>query len=114
MITHGWSKYMNYSGMLERFQDPLGLMSPSVALPLLIFAELICAFLVAIGLTTRFAAFPIVFAMSVAAFVAHAADPLAKKEMALLYLFGYFAVLLAGPGRFSLDHLIRRKLSSGD
>ena len=41
--------------------------------------------------------------MGVAAFIVHGADPLAKKEMALLYFIAFVAIFLAGPGKFSID-----------
>ena len=44
--------------------------------------------------------------MAVAAFVVHGADPLAKKEMALLYMVAFLAIAFIGPGRFSLDRKI--------
>jgi len=47
------------------------------------------------------------FAMAVAAFIAHGADPFAKKEMALLYLVGFLTVALMGPGRYSIDQRTR-------
>ena len=64
---------------------------------------------IAFGLFTRWAAFFMGFTMSVAAFVAHAADPFQKKEMALLFLTSGILLMLTGPGKFSLDKVIRKK-----
>ena len=41
--------------------------------------------------------------MAVAAFMIHAADPFAKQEKALVFLIAFVALLLTGPGRYSLD-----------
>ncbi len=60
------------------------------------------------GLFTRAAALFMGFTMSVAFFVAHGADPLAKKEMALLYLASCLLLFFHGAGKFSLDRLIRK------
>jgi putative oxidoreductase len=48
--------------------------------------------------------------MLVAAFIVHGDDPFQKKELALLFLTPFLALLLAGPGRFSLDAVIGRRL----
>jgi putative oxidoreductase len=48
--------------------------------------------------------------MIVAVLLVHGADPLAKKELAILYGAAYLAIMLAGPGRLSLDHLLVTKM----
>lgn len=72
-------------------------------------SEFIGALLLASGLFTRIAASFIGFTMGVAAFVAHGADPFAKKEMALLYLAASVMFIFTGAGKYSLDSLIRKK-----
>ena len=49
MMAHGLPKFNNYAALLERFPDPIGF-GVSAALTLTIFAELICAALVVLGL----------------------------------------------------------------
>lgn len=61
------------------------------------------------GLLTRPSAFMLSITMLVAAFLRHAADPIARKELALLYLFIFLFLLLLGGGKFSLDYLLREK-----
>lgn len=113
LIGHGWGKLMNFSAISERFMDFMGLGS-TVSLALAVFAEVVCAFLVSIGLLTRAALIPLIITMAVAAFIAHGNDPFfappreASKEMALLFLSGYLAIFLAGPGRFSLDQWLKK------
>jgi putative oxidoreductase len=47
--------------------------------------------------------------MLVAAFIVHATDPFfSKKEFALVYALYYLGLACTGPGRFSLDHMLRR------
>ncbi|WP_374077944.1 DoxX family protein [Bdellovibrio bacteriovorus] len=72
-------------------------------------AEFAGGILLAIGLLTRPAAAFVVFTMLVAVFGAHGADPFAKKEMALLYLFSSLFFVLHGAGRWSVDHMISKK-----
>jgi len=107
MIPHGWAKYERLSQALEagepaKFMDFLGL-GTTLSLILTIFGELVAPAFILAGLKTRWMAAPAAFTMLVAAFVAHGSDPLADKEHALLYAFAFLAVLLLGPGRWSVD-----------
>lgn len=69
-------------------------------------AESAAALAWAAGLATRLSAALVAFTMTVAAFVAHRADPFARKEMALLYLVIALAFVLKGAGRYSLDRAV--------
>lgn len=72
-------------------------------------AEFAGGILLMLGLLTRPAAAFVVFTMVVAAFGVHAADPFAKKEMALLYLFASLFFVIHGAGRWSIDHKLTAK-----
>lgn len=106
MITHGWAKVTNYAAYSTQFADPIGL-GQQMSLNLAIFAEVGCAMLLVIGLFSRLALIPLMVTMSVAAFVAHAADPFQKKELALLYLVMYVVLFLMGPGKYSAQQMFR-------
>jgi len=106
LCGHGWGKLLSYGDKMDSFPDPLGISSP-VSLAAAVFAEVVCAALVALGLFTRAALIPLLFTMIIAAFVVHGGDPFGEKEMALLYLVGYAALFLTGPGKFSLDQKLR-------
>ncbi|MGB3547994.1 MAG: DoxX family protein [Saprospiraceae bacterium] len=109
MLTHGWPKLNQLlAGGEIQFADPLGL-GPGISLGLAVFAEFFCSILLALGLFTRLALLPLISTMLVAAFITHGGDPLGKKELALLYLLIYLLLLAVGPGRYSLDYLIRRQ-----
>lgn len=102
MLTHGIPKLMKLVQGNMEFGDPIGIGTvPSFILT--VIAEAICPLLIIIGYKTRFASVPVIITMAVAAFIVHEADPLATKEKALLYLFGFIAIALLGPGRHSVD-----------
>ena len=71
-------------------------------------AEVFGGLSLAAGLATRPAAFLIACNLSVAAFLRHANDPYAGKELALLFLAIAVMFLLVGAGRFSIDRVIRK------
>jgi putative oxidoreductase len=102
-FVHGWPKLADFSDLSARFPDPLGLGSSTLSLGLVVFAEAFCALAVMFGFATRLVAVPLLIAMLVAAFVFHADDPWAKKELAVLYAGAFFTLICAGPGKFSVD-----------
>ena len=102
MLTHGWPKLEKLLSAPDKFPDPIGV-GPEISLVLAVFAEVPCAVLVALGLFTRWAALPLLVTMAVAAFIVHGDDPFNKQEMALLYGSGTLAIMLTGPGAFSID-----------
>jgi len=109
MLTHGYPKLLKLFAVGEiQFADPFGLGMAS-SLGLAVFAEFFCSILVGLGVGTRLATIPLIINMSVAAFIAHGADPFGKKELALLYLVIYIFLLVTGSGKFSVDYLISRK-----
>ena len=109
MMVHGWSKAESYGERAATFPDPLGV-GHETSLALAIFGELVCAALLLPGLATRLAAIPYAFTMVVAGLIVHAGDPWERKELALLYLVVGVVILIAGPGRLSLDAVLAPKL----
>jgi putative oxidoreductase len=107
LFAHGMPKLLSFSEKKDVFPDPLGLGS-SLSLGLAIFAEVLCAGLITLGVFTRFTVIPLVITMLVAAFIVKAGAPFAKKELALAFLFGYAAIGLLGPGAFSIDKFLKR------
>ncbi|RYZ31139.1 MAG: DoxX family protein [Chitinophagaceae bacterium] len=105
MIQHGLDKLKNYGAKSGRFADPFGLGS-TTSYSMVVFAEFFCAAFIILGLFTRLAAIPLVIAMCVALFIAHKGEFFGQGEMAGLYLICFFTILLAGPGKASLDRFI--------
>jgi len=109
LYGHGWGKLMRVFGDDPiKFADPFGL-GPEFSLYLVIFAEAVCAFLLIIGLFTRQATISLIITMLVAVLMIHINDPFGKMEKGLLYLITYISLLLMGPGKYSVDELIKRK-----
>ena len=103
MLTHGIPKMMTlFAGGEIQFADPIGL-GATASLVLTVFAEFVCAALIVIGFKTKWATYPLIITMLVAAFVVHADDPIGKKEFALLYAVGFIAISLLGAGKYSID-----------
>ncbi|MDB5191774.1 MAG: DoxX family protein [Segetibacter sp.] len=108
MLSHGLPKLSKFMAGNIQFADPIGL-GAGVSLGLAVFAEAICSMLIIVGLGTRFAVIPLIITMMVATFISHAADPFAKKELAVLYILIYITLAVTGPGAFSIDALISKK-----
>jgi len=102
MLTHGIPKLQKLINGNTEFSDLFGL-PPIVNLIITVIAEVVCPILIIIGLRARIASILPVIVMAVAAFIVHGADPIDVKEKALLYLFAFLAILLAGPGKYSID-----------
>lgn len=103
LIQHGWGKMMKFfADDPIKFADPIGVgVVPSLGLA--VFAEVICAALLIIGLYTRLAAVPLIITMLVAVFIVHAGDPLGKLELGIVYLVPYIILAMLGAGKYSLD-----------
>ena len=108
LYGHGLPKVMHFSERAAGFADPIGV-GPGAGLALVVFAEVFCSLFVMLGLATRLAAIPPVIFFLIAALIHHAADPWAKKELALVYLVAFLTLILTGGGRYSLDALFGRR-----
>lgn len=102
IIHHGYSKLVNFAQYKTQFMNFLGL-GQSTTLGLVIFAELVCGALLLIGLFSRLACVPLIITMCVALFKVHGGQIFGEGEMAALYLAGYLALIIMGPGKISVD-----------
>lgn len=105
ILPHGYSKLSHFGSLQYKFMNFMH-MGSRISLILAIFAEFFCAILLILGLFTRLACVPLVITMAVALFVANNGDFFGKGEVPALYLTGFIAILLAGPGRASVDSMI--------
>lgn len=107
MLLHGWGKLDDFYDGASEWPDPFHV-GPVFSKGLTVFAELFCTIFVVIGLFTRFALIPLIICMLVIVLVVHNGDPLGDKESALIYLLMYLSLLVAGPGKYSLDRMLRK------
>lgn len=107
---HGLPKLLSFSERASTFPDPIGV-SPTVTLTIVIFSELVCGIALIFGFLTRLAAAPLAFSMFIAAFLVHSTDPVAQRELALLYFVPVTTILFAGPGKFSIDFALEKSVA---
>ena len=109
LASHGLQKMMEFSIMETQFPDPLGIGS-NVSLILAIFGELVCSIAFIFGFLTRLAMIPMIFTMCVA-FVSVHGSSISTGELAFVYLLVFVLLFIAGPGKYSVDNFLGKKLS---
>lgn len=107
MLLHGWPKFVNFSKDSADWPDPFHIGS-TASYAFTVFAELFCTLFVVIGLFTRAALMPLIAVFIVIIFHVHSQDPITDKEHGLLYLMSYLTLLFTGPGKYSIDALVRK------
>jgi putative oxidoreductase len=112
----GWGKIHNLNAFAQRFVD-WGVPYPHISAALSGYTEWIGGILLILGLFTRLVSIPLMFNMFVAVVKVKmrevtGIDDFVEMDEAL-YMFILFWLMMAGPGRASLDHLIRRTLGLG-
>ena len=107
-FTHGIDKMANFNELSETFPNILGFGS-YMSLMLSIFCEFCCSLFLITGLLVRLTVIPMIISMAVAFFDVH--DGLFPQgELALIYLVMFVILYITGPGRFSVDFLIDKKI----
>jgi putative oxidoreductase len=101
-LNQGLSKLNKYGELEHSFFDPFHI-GHRWSLVLVLFAEIVCALLLVLGLFSRLAAFVLFIDLLVAVFVFHRGQPIAQYELAIVFLSAFFAMLLVGPGKYSVD-----------
>ncbi|MDP6931091.1 MAG: DoxX family protein [Planctomycetota bacterium] len=104
LASHGYAKIFGtgmegFTGFLEQLGFPFPLAMAWMAK----LIELVGGILIAVGFCTRASAFLAAAVMAMAILTAHWGDPFAKWEIAAPYLAAMLTLMLAGPGRFSID-----------
>lgn len=102
MLTHGIPKINRLFDSPIKFADPFGI-GDTPTLILALIGEVVAPIFIIIGFKTKLATIPSIITMAVAAFVIHAKDDLGTKEHALLFMFAFVAIFLAGAGKYSVD-----------
>lgn len=107
-FTHGLDKLANFNELLPNFPDVLGFGS-YMSLMVSIFCEFCCSLFLIAGLLVRLTVIPMMIAMSVAFFDVHD-GMFPEGELALIYLIMFIILYITGPGKFSIDYLIDKKI----
>ena len=107
-FTHGLDKLANFNELLPNFPDVLGFGS-YMSLMVSIFCEFCCSLFLIAGLLVRLTVVPMMIAMAVAFFDVHD-GMFPEGELALIYLIMFIILYITGPGKFSIDYLIDKKI----
>jgi putative oxidoreductase len=106
VIPHGYDKLVHFAEKKATFLNFMGIGS-TLSLALVIFAEFFCSILLIIGVFSRLVVIPLIIGMSVALFQAHNFDVFNTGEKAALYLACFITILLCGPGKISVDGMMK-------
>ena len=103
MVVHGFQKLkIIISGGASSWLNPIGIGSSS-SLYLATFAELFCSLALVLGIFTRVSSFILAFTMFIAAFVFLKSSAWVDKELAVLFLIGFLALIFLGGGDYSIS-----------
>lgn len=109
----GWAKLQNLDGFTQRFMG-WGIPFPAFSATLSAWTELIGGIMIMIGLFTRLTAIPMIINMIVAIALVvivnvHGFDELVELDE-FVYILIFFWLLMAGPGKVSVDAWLERRL----
>ena len=112
LIHHGYEKLANIENFADAFVRPLHLPFPILLSYVAAFSEVIGSWLLITGLLTRMGALAVAGTISVAIYhaIITAGFNIYLLELLGLYFSAAVAVLACGPGIFSIDELIARRL----
>ncbi|WP_287210702.1 DoxX family protein [Muribaculum sp.] len=115
LMQFGIRQLVNYNNVVETFPGVIG-MDNEMSLIVMIIIELGCSLLIMVGFLTRLATIPPIIAMIVAEhFILHDLLPdtfiysitsTMPGYLPLMFIGIYLFILLAGPGKISLDYFI--------
>ncbi|SCA58379.1 Uncharacterized protein HI_1602 [Chlamydiales bacterium SCGC AB-751-O23] len=104
-------KVNNISGITGWFKS-MGLFMPEVQAYLAAYTEYVGFILLALGLFTRLISIPLMVVMLTAIYLVHWQHGFMASnngfEIPFYYLLMLFALLAFGPGKYSLDHLLKK------
>ncbi len=108
-------KWGNISGIAEWFGS-IGIPFPTLNAYLVASTEMGAVILLPLGLATRIISIPLMITMLVAILTVHFSNGFEAGnngfEIPLYYLLMLFVLLINGAGKFSVDHLISRRIKS--
>lgn len=107
LLPHGYDKLIHFNQYRLTFMNFLG-MGSTTSLALIIFAEFFCSVFIIAGLFTRLMVIPPLIGMFVVVFKAHNGDIFGDGEHGALFAIGCLVLLFVGPGKASLDGVLRK------
>ena len=115
LLQFGIRHPVNYSVLCNSFPTVLN-MSSECSLIIMITIELVCSLLIMAGFMTRLSTLPPIFAMIAAEYYilhdmvpflpVYGLDSTDPGYLPIMFIGIYFYLLIAGPGKISLDYLI--------
>ena len=114
LIHHGYEKLENIENFADAFVRPLHLPFPIFFSYIAAFSEIVGSWMIIFGLGTLLGALAILGTMSFAIYhaVSTGGFNIYLLELLVLYWGGAACIVLAGAGNFSIDHLIKRRLTN--
>jgi len=105
-LKHGWEKPTNFSQMAQHFPDPLHI-GPVPSLIFALVSDAVCSIFIIIGFKTRWAVTLVLINLLVAWSMVHGFKFFGRDadhgELMVLYIGGFAAIWLLGPGKYSVD-----------
>jgi putative oxidoreductase len=112
-VSTGWGKVHNLPKVIAFFGE-LHIPAPAFNATLASWTELLCGALLVVGLASRLASIPLMVTMVVAILTAKLDEihglPDLFGEVEWTYLVLLFVIVVFGPGKASLDALVRSRL----
>lgn len=110
MMAHGLKKVGVGVAQAETVPNPLHLPAQLNDL-FATSANLFFPVLVIIGFFTRLAVIPVLAVTLTGYFVVHWNDSLLEKDTPFMYSVSFLLIVVLGPGKYSLDHFLNKRLS---
>jgi putative oxidoreductase len=105
MLQHGYDKLTHFNERIPTMINFMGI-GQKWSLVLVIFSEFFCSLLLIIGLFSRFAAIPLFITMFVVFWKVNNFAFFAEDAVAL-YMACYLLIIIVGPGKISVDSMIK-------
>lgn len=102
-----WDRMLEFEAFLSHFGFPFPLISAIIS----VYAQFLCGILIIIGYKVRLAGAIMCFNFSVAIVMVHLNDPYPAIYPAISMLAGSLFLLLAGSGKVSLEHWLKKRRS---
>jgi putative oxidoreductase len=109
MVVHGLKKISIGATEAEHVPNPLHF-PDAFNQAFAITANLIFPVFIILGLFTRLAILPVIAVTLTGYFVVHWHDSLLQKDTPFMYSLSYLLLLVLGPGKYSVDYLLHKKI----